>query len=461
MNNVMFNQIGNRYLGGENKNVCVLGLGFVGLTLALTISEYGIKVYGIEKNKDVVKNINNKQPHFYEKGLVDLLTAQLNNGFECMESIPMDKNINTYIIAVGVSINHNNEPDFDDLKSVSNGIANVLKKGDLIILRSTVPIGTTRDFVIPILEKKSGLKVGKDFLISFAPERTVEGNALQELKTLPQVIAGFDNESSSRTAILFKLFVPNIIILDLLEEAEIIKVINNSYRDLTFAFANELAMVCECFNLSTNKVIKAANFGYERSAVPMPSPGVGGYCLTKDSYLLTCSTKNKDYQPRLPVLGREINNMMPGLVYNKITKFFDKYYNKVTGPKKLSLLGLAFKGNPPTSDIRFSPTIDLIKLLRKHSDIMVYGHDFIVPEYDIVKCGVEPIKNIEECFKYKNCLVFMNNHPDYKNKIDIIKLSKLMSKPALIIDCWSQFDQASIAESENIYYANLGYNNYS
>ncbi len=458
MNSYSFLTDHNNQSDGQSKKVCVIGLGYVGLTMALVLSECGLKVFGIERNKKIVENINNKKPHFYEKGLVELLDRQLHNGFECIESLPLDINISVYVIAVGTNVNENNQPDFSQLENASLEIGLVLKKNDLIILRSTVPVSTTRNFVIPILEKQSGLKAGEDFFISFAPERTVEGNALEELRSLPQILGGLDSESVNKTASLFSLFAPNIIIMNSLEEAEIIKMINNSYRDLTFAFSNELAIICDLFNIPSKKIIEAANFGYQRSQMPLPSPGVGGYCLTKDPYLLIYSAEQKGYQPKLPAVGREINKTMSHFCYHKIKNFYDKFYHP-EAIKEIAILGLAFKGNPPTSDIRFSPTIDLINILKSKNNTNLYGHDFVVSADDINNTGAKSIKEITECFRDKQCVVIANNHPSYKN-INIPELVKLMHKPAMVLDCWSQFNASLITTVEGVYYSNLGYDNY-
>ncbi|MEK7673786.1 MAG: CBS domain-containing protein, partial [Patescibacteria group bacterium] len=172
------------------KQIGVLGLGYVGLTLALTLADLGFKSKGFDINPVVIKNLKSGKPHFFENGLEGLLKDNLGKNFEVVDNFEGQNNCDVYFIAVGTPLNSNKKPNLDFLKIASQKIGKILKNGDAVILRSTVPIGTTRSIVIPILEKYSKLKACDDFFVAFAPERTVEGKALEELKKLPQVIGG-------------------------------------------------------------------------------------------------------------------------------------------------------------------------------------------------------------------------------------------------------------------------------
>jgi len=150
------------------------------------------------------------------------------------------------------------------------------------MLRSTVPVGTTRKQVIPVLEHYSGLAAGSGFHIAFCPERTVEGQAIQELSSLPQIVGGLTEACTEKAVSFWSTLTDTVVRVDALEAAELVKLINNSYRDLSFAFANEFALLADRYNIDATRLIAAANEGYPRDKIPRPSPGVGGYCLTKD-----------------------------------------------------------------------------------------------------------------------------------------------------------------------------------
>ena len=436
----------------EKNPVCVLGLGYVGLTLALTLKERGVSVYGVDTNETIVRELNAGRPHFYEKGLIPLLNKHRKTGFTCYKEIPKDENIDTYIMAVETSVRHR-KPDFGSLRSVSRNIGGVLKKGDSVILRSTVPVGTTREFVVKILEEESDLSAGRDFFIVFAPERTIEGVALQELRTLPQIVGGFDNQSVRRAAGLFDLFSPKVVVVDSLEEAEMIKLLNNSYRDFSFAFANEFALACDVFNLDASKIIQTANHEYPRDRIPLPSPGVGGYCLTKDPHILHFSVKQRGYDMKLPRHARAINEKMPQYVYQQVVKFFNAHHQK-TKQRHIVILGFAFKGNPPTSDTRFSPTVDVLNLLRGIPRVRLYGHDFVVSSETLRRYNVEPVHNERDIFSGKHVVLIMNNHSKYK-KLQISH--NLMKKPALVFDTWSLLPKEKFIGQRGLHYSNLGH----
>jgi len=226
------------------KKICVIGTGYVGLTLSVVLAESGYEVLGTDKDQDILEKLNKGELSFYEKGLQPLLKLHLKEGNVKFTSCLKGKKADVYIICVGTPIDEKtNKPILDYIKKAAEDVGDNIKKDDVIILRSTVPIGTTQSLVLPVLEKKSSLKAGTDFYLVFAPERIVEGRALEEIKEIPQILGGINKKSAQIAARVFQTFNPSIIILDSLEEAEMAKLINNCFRDLSFAFANEEAML--------------------------------------------------------------------------------------------------------------------------------------------------------------------------------------------------------------------------
>lgn len=439
------------------KRICVIGMGYVGLSLALTLSDIGFKVVGIEKREKVVEKLKQGKLHFYEKGLDEVLERELGKGFDFKTEIKEPLS-DIYIVAVGTPVNNDKEPNYSDLRNVSQSLGKVIKRGDLVILRSTIPPGTAGGFVLPILENTSSLKGGRDFFLAMAPERTIEGKAMEELRTLPQVIGGLTEKCGLLTAKLFEKITPKIIMVDSLEGAEMVKFINNTFRDLKFAFANEIALICSRFNLDTSKIIEAANFGYPRAGTPKPSPGVGGYCLTKDSYLLIDALKKKNFKPRIIPAARMINEFMPSFVAKQTERFFKKFKPSALEQGKIYILGFAFKGRPDTSDIRFSPSIDVTKLLlTKNKNI--YGFDPIVKKSVIESLGVG-YADFEQGFKDADCVIIMNNHPLFAS-LDVVKYLQLAKKPVFFFDTWRLHDPQKILRIEGVKYSNLGFDNFS
>jgi nucleotide sugar dehydrogenase len=433
-----------------NWRVGVFGLGFVGLTLGVTLSDAGFMVHGIEVNNGIAERIAAGKPHFHELGLDPLLKHQLSTGRFRVHTDP-PAGLDVYIIAVGTPIGDDGAPMLDAITAVSESIAPQLKDGDLVMLRSTVPVGTTRDLVLPILERGSGLECGEGFHLAFVPERTVEGQALRELRSLPQIVGGFDRRSIEMASQVFLRLSPSVIRVDTIEAAEMIKLVNNSFRDLSFAFSNELAVICNLWNLDAVKIIEAANRGYPRNKIPVPSPGVGGFCLTKDPIIYDWAGKSKDYEPVLPLSGRKINAGMTNLVFAKVQRFCEQNGIETEG-QKVFVIGFAFKGQPDTSDMRHSTTLDLLPYL-KEAGFEIYGYDPVVDGAEIEKLGVKYVE-VEEGFDQASAVLVMNNHRSYPN-LDLFTLASSMKKPGLFFDGWHMFQRREIEQISGIQYEGL------
>ncbi len=433
------------------KQIGVVGLGYVGLTLALTLADLGFKVKGFDNNSEVKAKLRSGRPHFFEDGLESILKDNLkNHNFSLVNGFFGVDNCDIYFIAVGTPLNGNKKPDLSYLKDAARTIGQSLKSGDSIILRSTVPVGSTRKVVVPVLEKESNLKAGEDFFVAFAPERTVEGKALEELRNLPQVIGGINWASADLASNIFSHMTHSVVLVDSLEEAEMVKLINNTYRDVIFSFANELSLICHKLGIDTRRVIEAANRGYDRSRVPQPSPGVGGVCLEKDPLIFAESAKAGQYSPLLPLSSRKISENILDFVRSEVESFINK--NKIKNPKIL-IMGLAFKGRPVTSDIRGSTAVTLInKLGRKFKNIQVY--DPAVSKEDIVKQKTEQVKVLKNGFRAASVIVVMNNNPAFET-IDIRHQLKLANKPCFLFDCWGLYNREEVQKEIGVTYKRL------
>ena len=442
---------------GESRisSVAVMGMGYVGLTLSVVLARNGIKVHGIEVNDEVVKQLKEGTPHFQESGLQNLLINQQRNGMLQIESkLHEGIEIDAYIISVGTPLKKGtNEPNIEYIENVVRDVASHMSPGSLVILRSTVPVGVSRNIVIPILEQESGLKAGKDFYFSFAPERTIEGKAIIELEENSQIIGGYDQESVDAASSLFRRITHTIVAVSNIEAAEMVKILDNSYRDIRFAYSNEIAIICEKLGLNAIELINAANVHYPRNNIPVPSPGVGGACLSKDPHILTYFSRISGYNPKLIEEGRNVNEKIPSLIVDRISKKL-QLLNKEISSCKIFIIGFAFKGNPETSDLRDSTTLWLLDIL-KDQCTNIYGYDPVISEEEISKLGVV-YSDIPSGIDNADVVMLMNNHKSYTD-LDIPKMAREMNNPGIIYDSWGMVRRSFAEEIPGIEYIGVGF----
>ena len=430
-----------------DKKITIVGLGYVGFTLALSMINNGFEVNGYDNNKNLINNLKKGKLHFFEKDLDKHLSKnkKLINLSSSLEKCKSD----CYILTVGTPIK-NKKPVLKQIEKSIIEICKVLKEGDLIILRSTLPINTTNDFIIPFIKKKKNFVPGEDYFISFAPERTVEGNALYELENNPQIIGADDLISFEKTSNIFNKLTTSIIKVDNIKSAEFAKLVDNSYRDHKFSYANQLIEPCEKLGINLNAIIDAVNFGYGRNDIAKPSPGVGGPCLTKDPYIFYGGLKK--YSKNLLIdKVRNVNNKIPDYVYKKIIRLIKKEGLSLAKIKIL-FLGLAFKGEPETSDTRDSSSLKIINKFSNFKNIVCY--DPVLKKKDVEKLNLN-YTSINNGFKNASLVVFLNNHKSFK-KLNIETLVRKMKKPAIIIDTWNQIDKSIFDKFQNIRYSGLG-----
>ncbi len=431
----------------------IVGLGYVGLTLGLTLADLGFKVRAFDTNKTVLEALRKKKALFYEDGLEELMADQIGKNFSLVTDFEDKNKCDIYFVAVGTPLDNEMKPDDSSVKIAAENLGKSLKRGDAVVLRSTVAIGTTRNLVIPILEKESGLVAGVDFLVAFAPERTVEGKALEELRELPQIIGGIDHRSVEAASNIFSFVTKSVVVVDSLEAAEMIKLINNVYRDVTFGFANEISLIAKLWGIDTNKAIEAANFGYRRSNIPCPSPGVGGYCLEKDSHILFHSAQSRGYAPLMPIHARTVSETVVDSIRDDVVAFLNKN-KRVPRDAKILALGLAYKGNPATSDMRGSTALKLLEKLRDMGFNNLYGFDPAIFEGEAKKHGIKHILDPEEGFRDADVVLVMNNNPTFKS----LKIRNLLSKtrtPTHFFDGWALFNAEEISKVSGVNYKRL------
>lgn len=414
----------------EDNRICILGMGYVGLTLAAALCDRGFEVDGVEINRGILEQLRGGKAHFFEQGLDRVIERGLRNGrLRFSEQVPEDRRFDVYIITVGTPLGPDGRPRMDMVESVTNDIAHHMRGGELVLLRSTVRLGTSLGVVKPILDR-----TGKDYDLAMCPERTTEGNALTELFRLPQIVGGHTRAATVRASNVFRRLTPTIIAVSDLRTAEIIKLLDNSYRDLFFAFGNEVALMCEAVGISAGEVISAANMGYERTNIARPG-FVGGPCLEKDPHILIDSLSDHGFVPKLIQTGRLLNETLVQHVLDFVRARLKEQKRPV-----ISLLGLAFKGQPDTDDLRGSTALLMIKKIREAMpEAQLRGQDYVVKESEIEKLGIVPVSDAA-AFDGADAVIVMNNNRRYST-FDIEKAACTMRRPGLIFDAWSIFSR--------------------
>jgi UDP-N-acetyl-D-mannosaminuronic acid dehydrogenase len=436
----------------KNRNVLVLGLGYVGLTLALTLADAGFSINGLDINPELMGKLRRKEPPFFENGLDELLDRHVGKRLRLVDDAAGCAS-DIFIITVGTPVDPvTKKPNLDYIRTAAAAVGQNLSRENLIILRSTVMVGTTRNVVIPELERVSGLTAGRDFFVAYCPERTAEGQALKELTHLPQIVGGLDEKSVELASRLFNEYTPSIIRVDGLEAAELCKLMDNVYRDVKFAFANQLAELAEIMGLDIHALIEAVNHNYSRNDIPLPSPGVGGPCLTKDPYILGSVFERHGMRAPLVMAARTINERAPRNILEKARALLANSGKSLAGAT-VFVVGFAFKGQPETSDLRDSTTLWLLEALRGQCRA-IRGFDPVVSPAEIAALGVSAV-GLEEGFAGADAVFVMNNHRSYLSW-DIPRLLGSMERPALFYDAWRLFPKTKILSRPGMLYAAVG-----
>jgi UDP-N-acetyl-D-mannosaminuronic acid dehydrogenase len=383
--------------GAVLSRVVIVGAGYVGLTLGVASARVGHEVFFVDINSNTVEKINQRQATFYEAGLQESLdTLFADKGKIAFKSLGdlyefTSPKPTVYIISLGTPLGPDSKALLGPVENVAKEVAHYMTDGDLIVLRSTVAVGTSQHLISSIPEITH---------LSFCPERTIEGKALEELSTLPQIISGNSTTAINIAEAYFLTITPTVIQAATLETAELIKLASNSFRDLNFAFANLLALISEQNGVNVNELISLANFRYDRNLIALPGL-VGGPCLEKDAYILAQSFKGP--QANLLLEARELNENFVG----KAIEFIKRHG---TNPEtRLLICGAAFKGRPVTSDTRgsfvFKIVDDLIAIGIKTQNIVIYD-----PKVNEEISGIPVINDAHKMEREFDYMIQLTNH---------------------------------------------------
>ena len=338
-------------------------------------------------------------------------------------------------------MNNNKDVNLDLIINAANQVASQLKNGDLVVLRSTVKVGTTDEVVEPILNS-ANVKFG----LAYCPERTLEGAALKELGYLPQIIGTNDKKVASELLGFFSRLTDSVVVVSNTKTAEIIKLTDNMQRDAIFAVSNHVAEVCNINGVRAKEVIQLGNLGYSRNKLFNPGP-VGGPCLEKDSYIFSESLPINQRGSSLALVARKVNEDIIANGVNFILKQIDSNFKHCS----ILVLGMAFKGVPETDDLRGSPSIEIIKQLQeKSSSIDIRIWDPLIKNFSAN--GVTQYKNFAEALAGSNAVILMNNH-EALSGLDLHEMAKKLNKNAIIYDFWDRYDPLQSLNNSVRYFA--------
>ena len=436
--------------------ISVIGMGYVGIPVAALLADQkGVDVTGIQRRsqrsgwKIEVLNAGKSPFEGTEPGLDDLIRRVVQKGsFRVTEDFAVIKDMDIVLIDVQTPTDGaDHKPRYLSLKEVSRQVGTYMKKGTLVVIESTVAPGTTQFVVQPILERKSGLKAGRDFCLAYSYERVMPGRLLDYIMNLPRIVGGVDEKSRDKAVQLYKKIVKAKILSTDILTAETSKTIENAYRDVNIAFANEMAMACESLGIDVYEVRGLINSRAERH-MHVPGIGVGGHCLPKDTWLLDYGVRQYGTVPINPEfvrLARKINDFMPIHATEMIKEALAS--RKISlRDAKIAILGVAYLED--SDDVRNTPAYDLIREIEAYGAEVV-AHDPYVNTFP----EAELSRDLDHVIKGADCMVIATKHKPYF-KLNLKKVKSLMRTP-IIVDGRNLLDRAK-AEKAGFLYKGIG-----
>lgn len=417
----------------KKMTVAVIGIGRVGLPMALILADKGFSVYGIGRDENKIKKINSGTMPFMEKGAPAILKRVKGRNFLATVDYSHVSQCNFIVLTLGTPIDENMNPVFSQINSAITSMKKHLRPGQTLILRSTVSPGTTR-YVKAIIEENNNLKVGKNFFIAFCPERIAEGKAVEEIETVPQMIGGVDTISSKHADELFqRIGVATLLTDDV--SAELAKLFTNMYRYINFAVANEFMVLADYYKRDIHEIVNLVNFGYTRGGVSLPGL-TGGPCLFKDGFFMISDIPFAD----LFLTSWKINESIPHFLVKKLKE------QTTLSNKKAVILGVAFKAE--IDDVRASLSFKARKaLLRERMKVVL--HDPYVKEQANLQIEKDVYKGIEGA----SVIFIGTNHKEYKS-LDMRRIKSLAKKNCIVCDVWNVLGTGKIVFPLRDYFSN-------
>ena len=415
----MFNELKKKILERRAK-IGIIGLGYVGLPLALTFVKSGFKVYGLDVDKDRVTNLGKGISHILDVPSSELRTAISERKFVITNDFVHINKLDAIIICVPTPLYKTKEPDVSYIVSAVENIKKYMKRGQIIVLESTTYPGTTEEVMLPVLES-GGLKEGKDFYLAFSPERIDPGNKKYGTKNTPKIIGGISKRSTELAKALYEQAIDMVIPVSSSKVAEMVKLLENTFRIVNIGLVNELALMCDNLGVNIWEVIDAAKtkpYGF----MPFyPGPGVGGHCIPIDPIYLSWKARMHGFEARFIDLASQVNAEMPHYTIRKVVEALNEY-GKPLKCSKILVVGVAYKKD--VKDLRESPALEIIDILIKKGALVSY-HDPHLPYLKIGGINLKGMKFNKKVFRDSDCVVIVTDHTDVDYKF-IAENSKLI-----------------------------------
>jgi UDP-N-acetyl-D-glucosamine dehydrogenase len=398
----------------------VIGLGYVGLPLALEIASAGFNVVGIDLDQNKINKLKEGTSYIGDVSDKTIASAIKTGRFTSTSDFSALRDVDTVSICVPTPLSKSRDPDISFILAATEEIRKYLHAEQLIVLESTTYPGTTDELILPELES-SRLRIGKDFCLAFSPERIDPGNMAFNTHNTPKIVGGITETCTEIAHIFYSQFIEHVIPVSSTKCAEMVKLLENTFRSVNIGMVNELALMCDVLGVDVYEVIDAAAtkpFGF----IPFyPGPGLGGHCIPIDPHYLAWKLKALNFQARFIGLAAEINGMMPTVVTNLVGEGLNRFSKSIRGSKVL-ILGVAYKKN--VSDCRESPALDVMRMLIEKGAILSYNDPF-VPSLRMNGNTLQSIDLTPTNIQTQDCIIILTDHSNYDFR-RIIAASKLL-----------------------------------
>lgn len=407
-------------LEGRNATAAVIGLGYVGLPLAMEIAAAGFKVVGIDLDRNKIADLREGKSYILDVPSATVADAVKAGRFTPTTDFSALRDVDTVSICVPTPLSKSRDPDISFILAATEEIRKYLHKDQLIVLESTTYPGTTEELILPELEA-AGLRAGSDFFLAFSPERIDPGNVSFNTHNTPKIVGGITRNCGEMAHIFYSQFIERVIPVSSSKCAEMVKLLENTFRSINIGMINEMALMCDLLGVDVYEVIDAAAtkpFGFSPF---YPGPGLGGHCIPIDPHYLAWKLKALNFQARFIGLAAEINGMMPTVVNGMVADGLNQHSKSIRG-SKIMILGVAYKKN--VSDCRESPALDVMRLLSQKGAVLSYNDPF-VPS---MRLNGEVLRSVElspESIANQDCLIILTDHSIYDFRA-IIASAKLV-----------------------------------